>query len=100
MMRRLALDAVLRLHIQLICHLVAIVGKEVVIKRLTVACNTTPDGGGVCRENGSYSGNMLMYVQGTQTCHPFVGLIDNTLALIQEEIVVAFNHTSSSIGEH
>lgn len=37
MMRRLLLDGMLRLHIQFLCHLIAIIRKQIVIQRLMIA---------------------------------------------------------------
>ena len=50
-MRRLLFNGMFGLHIQLTCHLVAIISEKIIIQRLIVSGNGTPDGRGMCREN-------------------------------------------------
>ena len=40
----LFLNRVFRLHVQFLCHLVAIISKQIVIQRLIIAGNGTTDG--------------------------------------------------------
>ena len=52
--------AVLGLHVQLACHLVAVIAGEPFIKFLVVACYGTADARGVGGENGRHFGTMLL----------------------------------------
>ena len=100
MMRRLTLDAMLRLHVQLLSHLIAIVSEEVVVERLTVAGNAATDGGSVCREDGGNGRYVMLQIQSAKARHPFVSLIDDLFRFVEEMIVEALHNTSGSIREH
>ena len=96
----LALDAVLGLHVQFISHLIAVVGKEIVIERFAVTGNAASDGGGVRREDGGDGRDMFVDIQCAETRHPLMSLIDDALVLVEEAMVEALHHTACGIGEH
>ena len=100
-MCRLTLNGMLGFHVQFLGHLVAIIGKEIIIKRLVIACNATPYGGCMSCEDGSYGRYVFPDIQGTKTCHPFVSLIDHTLLSARKiVIVITFHNTPGCIGKH
>ena len=73
----LLLNRVLRLHIQLLGHLVAIVGKKIVVERFVVASDAPPDARGVGGENRGDLRQMMVDIQQSEARHPFVGVIND-----------------------
>ena len=75
-MGSLLLDRVLRLHIELIGHLVAIVALHIVVEGLHVAGDRAAYR---CCVGGKYRsdrGNPMLEEKGTKACHPLVCLVD------------------------
>ena len=77
MMGGLFLNGVLRLHVQLTCHLVAVIGKEVVVEGFLIAGYRTSDTGGMGREDGTNLWQLVVDIQGTESTHPLIGVIDD-----------------------
>ena len=97
----LPFDAVLGFHVELLCHLGAVVGPQVLVEGLVVASDAAPDAGGMGGEDGGNGRHVLAYVQGSQAGHPFVGLIHHMLlALLQAMVVETLHHEGGCIGEH
>ena len=79
----LLLNGVLALHVQLVSHLITMIGEEVVIKGLLITCDGTTNAGGMCREDSTDLGQHIINIQGTQSAHPFVSMIDDTFLFVQ-----------------
>ena len=77
MMSGLLLNRVFRLHVKLIGHLVTIIGKQIVIERFLITGNRTAYTGSMGRKECCYLWNILVQVEGTQTAHPLIGMIDD-----------------------
>jgi len=56
---------VLGFHIKFLSHLVAVVSKQIVVKRFFVSGNGAPDRSCMSRKYSSNFGNGLLYVQST-----------------------------------
>ena len=94
-----------RLHIQLLSHLVAIIGKEVVIEGLLVTSNRTSDASGMGCEDGTNLWQFIVDIKGTKSAHPFIGMIDNLCIVIEgfafDSIhIKALHDQCCSIREH
>ena len=96
----LAFYAVFSFHVELACHLRAVVSPKVVVERLVVASDATADACGVSSEDGGNLWHMLLDVECSETSHPLVSLIDNLL--LGTEIIVekAFHHKSCGYAKH
>ena len=88
----LLLDRVFRLHVQFACHLVAVIGKQIVVQRLLVTCYRTSDTRGMCSKYGSDLGQMRLNVECAQTAHPLVSVVNHALAFVQVVVVVTLHH--------
>ena len=99
-MRRLLLDGMLRLHIQFLCHLIAIIRKQIVIQRLMIAGYRTSDGSSVGCKNSSNFGDSFLYIKCSHSGHPFMCLIYHLIRFCQVVAVETFHHLSCSIRKH
>ena len=97
---RLFLYRVLRLHVQLASHLVAVIGKKIVVQRFLIASNGTAYAGSMGGEDSTYLGQMSIDVKCAQTAHPLVSMINNTLVLIKIVVVIALHYQTCSVREH
>ena len=79
---RLLLNGVLALHIELACHLIAVVCEEIVVERFHVAGNTTSDTCGMCSEDSSHLRQLVVDVEQTQSGHPLIGMINDLVRLL------------------
>ena len=100
MVRSLSLDAVLRFHVELACHLRAVICPKVIIERLVVAGDATADACGVRREDGGYLRHVLPDVERSEAGHPLVCLVNDLF--LRAEIIVeeAFHDEGCGIAEH
>jgi len=80
-MSRFALNGMLGLYIQLLCHLISIVCEQIFIKRFMVPGNGTSDGRSMCSKYSGNLRNMLLNIQSPQACHPLVSLINDMFTL-------------------
>ena len=87
----LLLDRVFALHVELLCHLVAVVGPQIVVERLVVARNAASDAGGVGCEDRGYLGHELLDHQGGGGRLPLVGVEHDTL-VVQAVVAVETLH--------
>ena len=63
MVSGLLLNRVLTLHVQLFGHLIAIIGKQIVVQGLIIASNTTAYACGMSSEDGSNLWIMLLDIK-------------------------------------
>ena len=99
----LLLYRMLRLHVQLFCHLVAIIGKEIVVEGFLIAGNRAADARGVGCEDGGNLWHLIVDIEGTKTTHPLIGLIDGLhvgIRLTAYVMIQTLDHQSSGIREH
>ena len=94
---RLFFYRVFALHVQLLSHLVAIIGKEIVVEWFVVACYRASYARSVSSEYGSNTWNILLQVQHSETSHPLISLIYHLLLIETEELVVALHHLCRSV---
>ena len=99
-MRRLLLDGMLRLHIQFLCHLIAIIRKQIVIQRLMIAGYRTSDGSSVGCKNSSNFGDSFLYIKCSHSGHPFMCLIYHLIRFCQVVAVETFYYSSGSVRKH
>ena len=90
----------LALHIQFLCHLVAMIGKKIVVKGFIVACNTASDARSMGGKNGSDGWNMLANIKQTKTRHPLVALINNLFRVVKIIAIEALYNTTGRIRKH
>ena len=90
----------LAFHVKFLRHLVAIIGKEIVVKRFVVTCNTTTDAGCMSSKHCCHLREMLVYIKNAKTGHPFIAMIDNLLTLAHYMLVETFHNQCCSIREH
>ena len=96
----LLLYGVLRLHVEFLCHLVAIVSPEVVIERLVIACYGATDRRSVGGKHSTDSWYLVLDVEGTQACHPLVSVVYDLRILQLQEVIHRLYHQACGIGEH
>ena len=90
----------LRLHIELASHLVAIIGKEIVVERLHITSYRATNARGMSGEDSTNLRQLVVDIQGTKTAHPLVSVIDHLLTAVEIMIIKALNHQCGSIREH
>ena len=90
----------LALHIEFLRHLITIIGKKIIIKRLIITGNTTTDTCSMRGEHSSHLRKMLVHIEHTKSCHPFISMIDNFLAFSNNMFVETLYYQSGSIREH
>ena len=88
------------LHVQLFRHLVAIIGKKIVIQGFVVASNTSSDTRCVCREYRCDLWQMIVDIQQSQSSHPLITMIDYLFGVVKIKLIETLNHKGSSIREH
>ena len=97
---RLLLDGVLRLHVELAGHLVAVVSEEIIIERFVVASDGATNRRGMRSENGGNLRYTLLQIEGSHASHPFVCLKDHIVIFSQVKAVKALHHLSGSVCKH
>ena len=112
---RLSLYGVLALHVQLIGHLVAVIGKEIVVERLVVAGNGTTDARGMSCKDCSNLWHTGVNVEQSEARHPLIAVIDHlqrghrrvgVIAFLDafvptlQEAIHALHHQGGGIREH
>ena len=96
----LLLYRMLTLHVELFSHLITIVSKKIIVKRLVVACYTAPDTGSMGCKDGCYMWQVLFDIQKSKSCHPLITMIDNFLVFTHNMLIETLYYKSSSIREH
>ena len=99
-MRGLLFNGVFALHIQLSCHLVAIVSLKITVQRLVVSCYTAPYSCCVGSKKCCYFGHIVLQNQCCKACLPFVCVEYDVLGVAQIETIIAFYHLCSCQREH
>ena len=89
----------LRLHVKLPCHLVAVISAEIVIERLSVSTYTPAYASGVSSENGAHSWQLGFNIKEPHSGGPFIEM--SYYILICKFLVVAnaFYHQSGGMRE-
>ena len=88
------------LHIELLCHLIAIIGKKIVIERLIITCNTATNASSMCSKYSSNFWQIFIHIEHAKTGHPFISMINNLLTLAHNMLIETFYNQCSSIREH
>ena len=99
----LLLDGLLALHVELVSHLVAVICLEIVVERLVVAGDATTDACCVSGEDGCHLRQAVVYVEHTQSGHPFVAVVydlGSRLMLGYDVVIETLNDTCGGISEH
>ena len=82
----------LTLHIQFTSHLVTVISKKIIIKRLIITSNTSSYTCCMCGKDSSYLRQMLINIKHTESGHPFISMIDNLLTLSYNMFIETFYH--------
>ena len=96
----LLLNTVFALHVQLARHLVAIIGKQVVVQRLLVTRNRSSNAGSVGSKHRTNLWQLVVQVQQSQSAHPLVSVVNHLLFGLQAVLVETLYYESCSIREH
>ena len=96
----LLFDGMLGLHIQLLRHLVAVVGKKIIVQRFVVARNRTAYRSGMGGEYRSDFGNGSLQVKRSHTGHPLMCLKYNLVRFRQVIPVETLHHLSGGVCKH
>ena len=102
-MSRLLFYRVLALHVQLASHLVAIIGKQIIIQRLHVAGYRAADAGSMSGEDSTDLGQFVVDIKGTKTAHPLISVIDDLKRrgiTLSNTCIQALHDKPCSIREH
>ena len=100
MMSCLLFDGVLGFHVQFLCHLVAVVSKKVIVKRLVVTGNGTADGRSMSCKDCCHLWNCFLQVQGSQARHPLMSLINDLISFSQVKTIKTFYNFTCCVREH
>ncbi len=93
-------NRVFRLHIQFLSHLIAVIGKQIVIQRLMITCNRPTDGSSMGRKNSRHLGHSFLYIKCSHSCHPFMSLIYHLIRFCQVVVIETLHHSARSIRKH
>ena len=101
----LLLDRVLRLHIQFVCHLIAIIGKKIIVEWFLITSYRAANTSSMRREYRTNLWQLIVDIQSAKSTHPLVGMI-NHLGIVVEGLafntilIKAFNNQRCGIREH
>ena len=87
-------------HIQLASHLVAVVSKKIIVKRLVISCNGTANRSSMSCKDCCNLWNRFLQVESTQTRHPLMSLINYFIIFSQVKTVKTFYNFTCCIREH
>ena len=93
-------DRVFGLHVELFRHLIAIIGKEIVVQRFIVTRNGASDRRGMRGKDRCDFRNSNLQVEGTHTGHPLMSLINHLIRFRQVIAIETLYHLSGSIRKH
>ena len=96
----LFLDGVFALHVELTGHLVAIVCKEIIVERLVISGNAPADTRGMSGKYGSHFRQVFLHIEQSQTCHPFVSMVQHLLAFFYDMLAEALHNKCCGIRKH
>ena len=99
-MGRLLFNGMFGLHVQLLRHLVAVVGEKIIVKRLVVASYGAADGRGMGGEDSPYLGNGRLKIEGGHAGHPLVCLEHHFVRFRQIIAIEALYHLAGSESKH
>ena len=75
----LLFNGMLALHIEFSCHLVTIIGPQIFIKRLIIACYATPNTCCMGSKDRCNLGETTLKFQYCKTCLPFISMKNNLI---------------------
>ena len=90
----------LRLHVEFLSHLVAVISPEILVERLVIASDRATYRGGVGSEYGADGWYLVLDIESAETCHPLVGMIYYLLILQLQEVIHRLYNQTSRIREH
>ena len=99
-MGRLLFNGMFGLHVQLLRHLVTVVGEKIIVKRLVVASYGAADGRGMGGEDSPYLGNGRLKIEGGHAGHPLVCLEHHFVRFRQIIAIEALYHLAGSESKH